>query len=198
MIKIIPTPKKADIYDDVKCRVKCAIYSEKEEWKSFCERFSEDFALMNYGVKPEIEKGGIELVYNSDIRKDGYRIECDTGKIIAEASCEEGLCYALSSLLQYLVVNDDDYVCRNYEADSFVCSKAVIEDYPDKQYRAMMVDLAREWHPFRTLFKYVDVCFMYKIRYLHLHFADAQSYTFPSKAFPDVMREGIVMHACEV
>lgn len=36
---------------------------------------------------------------------------------------------------------------------------ARIEDYPDKEYRGLMVDLAREWHPFYTLLNYVDLCF---------------------------------------
>ena len=190
MVRIIPTPKKTEIDENVLCRIKCAVYTQKEEWKIFCERFSIDFSLMNHGVKPTFEKGGIELIYNPDIGKESYRLDCTESGIIAEASCEEGLCYALSSLLHYLCVNDDDYVCRNYKSDSFEYFKASIEDYPDKGYRAMMIDLAREWHPFRTLFKYIDVCFMYKIKYLHLHFADAQGYTFPSKAFPKLSEEG--------
>jgi len=190
MVKIIPTPKIVDVNEDVLCKIKCAIFTEKEEWMPFCERFAKDFALMNNGVKPALEKGSISIVQNLAIRPDGYRLVCDTDKLEVIVSTEEGLCYAVSSLLHYLSVNDDDYVARNYKADSFVYNKGIIEDYPDKEYRAMMIDLAREWHPFKTLFKYVDVCFMYKIKYLHLHFVDAQSYTFPSKAFPKLSVEG--------
>ncbi len=50
-----------------------------------------------------------------------------------------------------------------------------------------MIDLVREWHSARTIYKYIDVCFMLKIRYLHLHFIDDQRYTLPSKAFPLVL-----------
>ena len=49
-----------------------------------------------------------------------------------------------------------------------------------------MVDLAREWHPAKTIFKYIDVCFMLKIRYLHLHFIDDQAYTLPSRVLPNL------------
>ena len=166
MVNIIPTPKITDVDENIFCKIKCAIHTEKKEWIPFCERFSADFALMNNDVKPVFEKGGINIIHDADVRCDGYRIICDTVGINVFASSDEGLCYSLASLLHYLSLNDDDYVARNYKADSFVYNKGIIEDYPDKEYRAMMIDLAREWHPFKTLFKYVDVCFMYKIKYL--------------------------------
>ena len=65
-----------------------------------------------------------------------------------------------------------------------------IEDYPDKDYRSLMVDLGRQWHPARTLYKYIDVCYMYKVKYLHLHFCDTLLYSFPSKAFPKLNKPG--------
>ena len=52
-----------------------------------------------------------------------------------------------------------------------------------------MVDLARKWHPFEALLYYVDLCFLYKIKYLHLHFIDSQSYTLPSDKFPKMPTE---------
>ena len=30
----------------------------------------------------------------------------------------------------------------------------------------MMIDLGRQWHPFSKLLKYIDLCFLYKIKYL--------------------------------
>jgi hexosaminidase len=53
-----------------------------------------------------------------------------------------------------------------------------------------MVDLARQWHPFNTLYFYVDLCALYKIKYLHLHFVDTQSYTLPSRKFPKMPTAG--------
>ena len=62
--------------------------------------------------------------------------------------------------------------------------KALITDHPDKDYRSLMVDLAREWHPASTVLQYIDLCFILKVKYLHLHFLDNERYTLPSKAFP--------------
>ena len=59
-----------------------------------------------------------------------------------------------------------------------------IQDTPDCSWRGMMVDLARDFHKLPVLYDYVDLCRFYKIRYLHLHFTDDQSYTLPSRAYP--------------
>ena len=53
-----------------------------------------------------------------------------------------------------------------------------------------MVDLARQWHPFEELFAYVDLCWLYKIKFLHLHFVDTQSYTLPSAVLPGISTPG--------
>ena len=53
-----------------------------------------------------------------------------------------------------------------------------------------MVDLARKWHGFSTLLEYVDLCYICKIRFLHLHFIDTQSYTLPSDVLPKAPTEG--------
>ena len=65
-----------------------------------------------------------------------------------------------------------------------------IEDKGDKPFRALMVDLARQWHPMRHVLKYVDICFMLKLPYLHLHFIDDQRYTLPSRVYPELSAKG--------
>lgn len=61
---------------------------------------------------------------------------------------------------------------------------------PDSGFRAVMIDLARVWHPFDTVLQYVDMCWLYGIRSLHLHFTDDESYTLPSKRFPKLSTPG--------
>ncbi len=61
-----------------------------------------------------------------------------------------------------------------------------IQDYPFAKYRGLMVDVARKKHKLVDLEKLIMLCVWYKINYLHIHFSDKQSYTLPSKAFPDL------------
>lgn len=65
-----------------------------------------------------------------------------------------------------------------------------IEDQPEKGYRAFMADLSGYWHPFEKLLRFVDICFLYKVNHLHLHFVDNKLYTLPSKAYPKLMKDG--------
>jgi hexosaminidase len=59
-----------------------------------------------------------------------------------------------------------------------------ISDRADTDYRGLMIDLARNFHPVSNLEQIIEMCRLYKIRYLHLHLSDDQSFTFPSRAFP--------------
>jgi hexosaminidase len=59
-----------------------------------------------------------------------------------------------------------------------------IEDKPGSTYRALMLDIAREWHPAESLRDLIDLCQFYKVPYFHLHITDDQGYRLPSKAFP--------------
>ncbi len=79
---------------------------------------------------------------------DHYRIETREG-IVLSASTEEGILYAIASFLQIMEI-------KNGQIE---VAKLLIEDHPDKEYRALMVDLAREWHPAITVDRYIDVCF---------------------------------------
>lgn len=51
-------------------------------------------------------------------------------------------------------------------------------------YRGLMIDVARKYHSISVLKQCVELCRLYKLRYLQLHLTDDQAFTFPSRAFP--------------
>ena len=67
---------------------------------------------------------------------------------------------------------------------ALVCPHCTIDDTPAVGIRTLSLDLARHDHSLESLFQAVDLCHLYKINYLHLHFNDDQAYTFPSTAYP--------------
>lgn len=67
---------------------------------------------------------------------------------------------------------------------ALLCPRVTIDDQPAVGIRALHLDLARADHSLESLLQAVDLCRLYKINYLHLHFNDDQAYTFPSAAFP--------------
>ena len=177
MIKnIVPTPKKIKLIGG-KINVPHFVSTDYTAWEPYLKTLSDAFEKL---FEHPLEKGtGICLSYDPMIPKKAYRMDSSNG-IVLSASDTEGLMYAMASLI--LAVDESD--------GHVTLEKAMIEDYPDKDYRSIMVDIGREWHPLDKLMRFVDLCFLYKVRYLNLHFADNKLYTLPSKAFPKLNVEG--------
>ena len=176
---LIPMPKKCVMLEDKAHTVPYSIFSEREDWQihisAFCDAFLKGHARsLTIG-----EQRGIELCFDASLAKNTYRLTTD-GPIRIYASASEGICYGLASVLQLATPVEGGINIQSLE----------IEDYPDKDYRSIMVDIGREWHPFDKLLKFVDLCFFYKVKYLNLHFADNKLYTLPSKAFPKLCVDG--------
>lgn len=129
-----------------------------------------------YGISPVSAEGGITLTRDVSVAGEGYRLSVSAEGAVLSASCEAGAQNGISTLLQLSEVNATENTVRLP-----ICE---IQDAPDASWRGMMVDLARDFHKLPVLYDYVDLCRFYKIRYLHLHFTDDQSYTLPSRAYP--------------
>lgn len=118
--------------------------------------------------------GGIAFRKDPAVPADAYVMDSSEEGMILSASDEHGISFAAATALQ----------CLKKGAEGLIAPNGRIEDHPDKEYRAFMIDLSSVWHPMRTVLKYVDVCYMMKVKYLHLHLIDMDRYTLPSKAFP--------------
>lgn len=179
MPTVIPYPKKCTATAEGKHIIPAALYTEVAEWGETLAAFS-DMLQKGYGVTPATgERGGFECYFDASLAENEYRITSEAA-ICIYASAIEGLSYGLATALQAV---------RPTEG-GFSVEGLLIEDRPDKDYRALMVDLGRQWHPFYQLLQYVDICFFYKLKHLHLHFVDGELYTLPSEAFPLLSSEG--------
>ena len=168
---IIPTPKRVEIFEGM-TDVPLSVCGD-DHWSAYTQTLVEAFEKM-FARSPKIGEG-IRLSFDATLPANAYRMDSRDG-IVLYASNEEGLYYAMASLL--LAINARD--------GKFTLERALIEDYPDKSYRALLVDLARAWHPAHTVHQYIELCFILKIKYLHLHFVDDHGYTLPSRVLPHV------------
>ncbi len=180
MIRLIPCPKHWEIQEEAPHAIAPAVYTAVPEWGRYAKMFAGLFARAHGCALRVGERGGVELVKNTALQKGSYTAESKQGALVLCAADDEGILYALASAMQL--------VCM---VPGGPCVQALrLTDYPEKEYRAAMVDLSRCWHPFDKLLKFVDLCFLYKVKYLHLHFIDDVLYTLPSKAFPKLPSEG--------
>lgn len=172
--KLIPIPK--NYHSENRTRKLIPQFQCKtEQWRPLLEAFAVA-AKKIFGIIFTDGTEGMQVILDESLSKDTYVIDM-RNQMQVFAADTHGCAYALATVLQLMQENGEIEVVR-------------IEDKPDKDYRGLMVDLAREWHPFCTLLHYVDLCFFYKIKYLHLHFMDDQSCTLPFDNFPALMTEG--------
>lgn len=170
-IGVIPVPKRINTTGKT-VEINPCISCNTPEWKNLIDVTQKAFEKI-FNVALEDGNGGIRIVFDKNADENAYCIKVENG-IILSAGGIEGCGYGIASILQLLKV----------EYNAFLFPEVEIYDCPEKEHRGFMIDLARWWHPKRTILAYLDLCFYYKIKYMHLHFVDYQSYTLPSKAFP--------------
>lgn len=76
----------------------------------------------------------------------------------------------------------------------FHLSKVTIQDWPHADYCGVMLDVARQDHPIDAIKRVVQLCRLYKARYLQLHLTDDQGWTFPSTKYPQLGTQNYGAH----
>ena len=179
MIHILPTPRVCQTITEERRALAPTVYTTEPTWQGAMDAFCESAAKI-YGLTlTKGKEGGVVLLKDSTLAPDAYVLDTAEGVVIRAANAE-GAQYGLATALQLLQAQNG----------ALFVPTVHIEDAPEKEYRSMMIDLARAWHPFDKVLKYVDLCYFYKVKYLHLHLSDTQAYRYPSKAFPKLCVEG--------
>jgi hexosaminidase len=121
--------------------------------------------------------GDLVLRLNPAIPADeAYRLSVGTTGVVVEGKTYRAAAAGTMTLVQALMVKNGK-----------TCFPAMtVEDQPAHAYRGLLIDVARQWHPAEGLKDIIVMCRLYKINYIQLHLTDDQSFTFPSKAFPQL------------
>lgn len=182
MIALLPTPKKYETLDEGLHAVLPTLFCAVADWTDVAEMLvgSVEKIFSVRLTKVDCDAAGIRILKNPSLAENAYTLDSSNGCLTLSASSREGISYAVASALLLLQGKDG----------ALALQALSIEDYPEKDYRAFMVDMGIVWHPFDKLLKYVDLCFLYKIKYLHLHVADNDIYCLPSRAFPKLNEAG--------
>jgi len=170
---IIPIPKQVVKMQGV-FRGAAAVKTAHEPWQQYAQTAVESLSRMFF-ADFSIGEGGAELVLCPEIEKGHYRIESDEKGLRVCASEESGLCFGIASLLQLV----------EFENGGISAEHCTIEDWGDKEYRGLMLDLV-VWHPLSKVLRLLDVCFFLKVPYVHLHLIDNVACRIPMKAFPEL------------
>lgn len=178
-MNVLPTPKIAFIEEPSKEIALHYCYTDGREYPEVIRTFV-DYADRVFSVIFTRGDGGIAITTDEHLVDGGYCIRYNGGKVEIDVKDGTALSYAFASLL--LLMEKSETGVTLPIIDEF-------QDHPDGSWRGLMIDLARKWHPVKYIFDAIDLCWLYKIDRLQLHFTDDQSYTLPCKAFPNLPTE---------
>ena len=177
MIRLIPSPRKTDMTD---ARVAVApVYTADAAFADAAATLA-DYARRTHSITLTEGDGGVTFTVDEALPTEAYVLTVTKSGAAVKASDVLGAQNAAVTLIQLM----------EKEGDGLTLPEGTIEDEPQCTWRTVMIDLARDWHELQVLYEYVDMCRFYKVKYLHLHFTDDQSYTLPSRAFPKLPTEG--------
>jgi len=134
-------------------------------------RIATGLELKIVSTKPN--DGDIDLELSAANASPEYRLAVG-GSAKIDGGNETAIGYGTATFLQSVRVRDGKVFVPNMK----------VTDSPTFQYRALMIDPGRKFHSIDGIKQVVELCRLYKLRFLHLHLSDDQLFMFPSTAFP--------------
>jgi hexosaminidase len=119
--------------------------------------------------------GDVVLQLDPGLRGEAYALEVKDSATVKGGSYQ-GVASGTVTLLQALRAANG----------ALTIPLARIADEPAHPYRGALMDLARKYHSPGGIEQVIELCRLYKIRYLHLHLTDDQMFMFPSTKFPQL------------
>lgn len=121
------------------------------------------------------QPGDIVLQLEPSLKGEAYTVSVKDS-IVVKGGNYPAVASASVTVLQSLVADEG----------ALSVPRMTIADEPAYPYRGALIDPARKYHSPGGIEQVIELCRLYKIRYLHLHLTDDQLFMFPSTRFPQV------------
>jgi hexosaminidase len=120
--------------------------------------------------------GDVLLSFDRALKGEAYTLDVAANATVKGASYD-AVASGTATLLQAL---------RSSDGKRLILPCLHISDEPAFAFRGALLDLARKYHSTGGIKQVIELCRVYKVRYLHVHISDDQLFMFPSTAFPQV------------
>lgn len=134
-------------------------------------------STLTTGARAAGDGDGIALIKQDGMGDEGYSVDTRKG-IVLKASTTAGISHATATVLQIAEKNKDGV---------WQVPRLAMKDKPDFAFRGFLADLGRNPHSPETMRRLVDMMWLAKANYLHIHMTDDQLFSWPSKAYPKLM-----------
>jgi len=152
-------------------------FINEEEWlKNIL--FSQ-FSLELVKTKKSKKVKGIVLHKLDSLNEGAYRIIVNDRKINLYASSNQGMFYAMQTLIQ--MINS---------VDNMIFPSVIINDEPNFKWRGMHLDVCRHFFSVEEVKKYIDYLAMYKMNVFHWHLTEDQGWRIEIKRYPKLTEVG--------
>jgi len=188
---IIPVPEKlTPATGEFSLTPQTAIYAKKTEGvgRFFADKMSRatGFSIQVTNKKTE---NGIQLILSKKVKgEEAYELNVSPTGVVATASTQKGLFYAMQTLMQLLPPQIES--ATPVQGIDWKAAACQIQDKPRFVYRGTLLDVCRHFFTIEQLKKQIDVLSMYKINNLHLHLTEDQGWRVEIKKYPKLTEVG--------
>lgn len=131
--------------------------------------------------------GTITLKRDASIKKDGYTLKVSPSGIVISANGPREIHYGIQSLK---VMLDPSAYAGQGKNKALLVKCAAVEDRPAFGFRAVMLDVARNFQSKEEVMKLIDLLSLYKFTTLHLHLNDDEGWRLQINALPELTSVG--------
>ncbi len=178
----VPWPKKVELRGAPLRLAQARIVATDPALLPLARVLSEELAATTGLKLPAVggaaRAGDIALTLDAALAGEAYRLDVGSQAVVAGGNYG-AVAMGTVTLLQAV----------DGQGGSAGLPRMRVDDQPDKAYRGLLIDVARQYHALDGLKQIVELCRLYKVRYLQLHLTDDQGFMFPSKAFPKALAQ---------
>ncbi|MDA3821751.1 MAG: beta-N-acetylhexosaminidase [Bacteroidales bacterium] len=195
---IIPKPQQVRSFGEaflIKGKTKILYNSQDESvaaMGAFLSESIKDISDIELGYafsETSKNKNAIYLSLQNDEEgiAEAYTLDISKHRIQLTATNTEGLFRGIQTFVQLLSLENSDL---KIEDKGIMVPTGVINDYPEYEYRGMMLDVSRHFFPPTVVKQLIDKLAFYKINVLHLHLSDDQGWRIEIKSWPKLTEIG--------
>lgn len=186
-VKVVPNALNKESFG-IDNNTVIGIVNEREQNSAI---FLADYLFKYYSLKLKISKQSenfkgktifLHINDNEGLKSGQYSINVIAKNMMsAVANTEEGLFYAVQSIIQLLPT--DRNIPLNIPAIEII-------DYPRFDYRGMHLDVSRHFFDITFVKKYIDYLALHKMNYFHWHLTDDHGWRIEIKKYPKLTEIG--------
>lgn len=141
---------------------------------------SSGISLIETNKKPL--KNYVGLIIDNKLKDNYYELSVTRNRIIIRANTPQSIFWGIQSLRQLLPVEIENPTQVSQVEWTVPCVE--ITDFPQFNYRGLMLDVARHFYSVDQIKKIIDLMALYKLNKFHWHLTDDQGWRIEIKKYP--------------